>query len=238
MGNRMRVSASLLIATAWVLVVSVSVSAAPVVEHTGDTNPLTEGWSSLFGDGISVGPAGPPASWAITGSANGAGWYTWVPTSQHVADAMADGWALEATVQAAAGGDTGSAALWFAIPGIDRYVLNIESDGVTQTVNAVTYAYSWDTGSAFASPAGPHAYRIRYDPQAATADVFVDGVERISNWGGDGYITTGGVNWGVGSGAAVGTGSYSHVAFTILPEPASLTLLLVGGCAALWARRR
>lgn len=92
---------------------------------------------------------------------------------------------------------------------------------------------------------GYHLYELVYDPVAASADLFVDGIELVSNMVGN--ATSGGqkrVMWGAMHSPDTGQGNYNFVRFAnspaaVVPVPAA-AVLFAGALGALGAlgRRR
>jgi hypothetical protein len=82
-----------------------------------------------------------------------------------------------------------------------------------------------------------HLFELIYDPSAGSADLFADGVERLSDYTGfvdsDGYSR---VQWGSAQSDMTGHGNYNLVQFSVVPEPIS-SLLFVGGGTLLAGRR-
>ena len=74
---------------------------------------------------------------------------------------------------------------------------------------------------------------MRFDPLSGTADLFVDGIERISDYGGN-TINTGSslVQFGAAQSNSAGHGHYNLVQFSTVPEPSSTVLFLVGSMFA------
>jgi hypothetical protein len=87
---------------------------------------------------------------------------------------------------------------------------------------------------------GYHMYELIYDPSSNSADLFVDGVERLSNYTGrPGIVPDPLVFWGARHGA--GQGNFNLVQFAIVPEPSAVALftVLVLLCGTtVWRRRR
>lgn len=78
-----------------------------------------------------------------------------------------------------------------------------------------------------------HRYELVYDPGSLTADLFVDGVEQISNWGGS-AIAENAVRFGDVSGAGGGVVNYNLVQWEA-PEPTTAALLALGA-VVMWRR--
>ena len=85
---------------------------------------------------------------------------------------------------------------------------------------------------------GYHQYKLVYDRVAGNADLFIDGVERISNFAGNTAINggTSSMFWGATGDTVFGRGNYNFVQVAI-PEPGSGTLILLAS-ASILARRR
>jgi hypothetical protein len=87
---------------------------------------------------------------------------------------------------------------------------------------------------------GYHTYQLRFDPVTQTANLFVDGVDRLQNYAGH---TSFALNRGLVFGAVSGgTGNFNQVQLvTGVPEPASLALLgpvVAGALGAAVGRKR
>jgi hypothetical protein len=74
---------------------------------------------------------------------------------------------------------------------------------------------------------GYHLYQLRYDPVSASADLFVDGVERLSNYFGVPGINVPRVGWGAGGGPGTGQGNFAAVRFAVVPEPGTAAITCV-----------
>src|SRR5437879_3933932 len=75
-----------------------------------------------------------------------------------------------------------------------------------------------------------HLYELRFDPTTHSADLFVDEIERLSNYGGFSIA----VFWGAGSSADTGQVNYNLVRFEVasaqtVPEPDTAYLFGSGG---------
>ncbi len=86
---------------------------------------------------------------------------------------------------------------------------------------------------------GYHTYDLLYDPTAGTADLFIDGTERLSDiWPIIQYAPAE-VYFGNGT-AAVGGANWNSVSFAIVPEPSTWGIALGGVAllAGIWSRRK
>jgi hypothetical protein len=68
-----------------------------------------------------------------------------------------------------------------------------------------------------------HRYDLVFDPVNDSADLFVDGVERVSDFPGYALAATT-FGFGNGSSADTGQGNFNAVQFIVVPEPASVLL--------------
>ncbi len=104
-----------------------------------------------------------------------------------------------------------------------------EGNGLNPT--GITYT---DTG---AGP-GYHDYKMAYDPVAGGADLFIDGVKRISNYQGNPNVdNTPRVFFGAAGNQGIGTGYYNRISVEV-PEPGCASLMLMGALGLLRRRRR
>ena len=97
-----------------------------------------------------------------------------------------------------------------------------ESDG-----DPIVRAMTGQSGNTILGPtftlqsagSGYHLYELIYDPVAGSADLFVDGIERISDFEGLALVVAPNVGWGAGSSADVGEGRYNLVQFEVTSVP-------------------
>jgi hypothetical protein len=231
-------------------------ASAGVIQHAGTTAPASEDaylteagvqpW--LLTDEVGPNPTfeGPVdgIAWQIAGAGSGQSGYSYNrPVT--LADRNAgnvNGWSLSATLRVPTAGDNASFAvlvgyldgnrIWYMDFGTqadgDPFV-ELQHDATTVS----TYALEG------AGNSGYHNYELLYDPVAGTADLFVDGVERISNFGGWNIGITPQVVFGDG-GDDAGTGNYALVRWatpgSLIPEPGSAAVLLIGTLALLKRR--
>jgi len=218
-------------------------AAATIFSHSGSANPTTEGWSEIGAQiGIGKGPViddngtGLDA-WFISDSStagNSLLHYTIYPSLAQVTEAAANGWTYSARLRMVEG-TTGIYDGMFIDygDGTTIYLLTFDraSDGDPIVVADGFASYTLEG----AGDGSYHQYEMIYDPIASNVDIFVDGVERISNYTGTASTTTR-VAWGAAGSNATGQGNYSSVQFSVVPEPSS-TAMLIGGIAMLAALR-
>lgn len=213
-------------------------NAGIIFSHYGNTDPTTEGWTQAA-NGATFGPVtndGGVNAWNVTDSGvNTGGGYVVVPNAAQVANGNSLGWVLRANLRVLG-----------ATMGLHEDMMVLYRDGVT----------SWDVRFGLQSDGDPivylalpgpnsgwlsyalegvgstyHLYELMYDPVALNADLFVDGIERISNYAGYSLNQTQ-IFWGAGSTADTGAANYNLVQFTepttAVPEPSTLALFAAG----------
>ncbi len=226
-------------------------------EHTGNTDPATEGWIVSNNSNLEAGPVtndqGFDAWFVRDNSTTASNFIHQIPTLEQTQEAWAKGWALRARLRVVESLEQNAGGLVFVeynslLPGnLRRFSLAFvnETDGDT---TVVAYNGSNDifngvlTGPRFTlegSNGGYHLYEWVFDPTTATADLFVDGVERISDWAGHQRsvnVVSSRVGWGSGGSISLGEANYNFIQFEIVPEPTTLGIFTVGGVFLL--RRR
>ena len=224
--------------------------AADVFLHQGNADPLTEGWLHNEGLDSLVGPLTGDMGYdawyvddnsTISGSADY--YYQWL-TPEQTAGGLAAGWRATIRVRVTDLADTMHGSVHFNYRTENwRWQFNFGSDNLgSQTGLAMGADVYPPTGvSVVAGDSGYHLYEIVFDPGSGFADVFIDGVERISNW--QGYampLYTPYVSFGSLASIDTGQGNYNLVRLDILPEPATIAFLgvgLVGMIARVRAKR-
>ncbi len=204
--------------------------ASIVASHSGSADPTTEGWTANpFGGGVPVGPIvdeGTPA-WFVDDTNSTAGYfYRRNVTALEVVDAATIGWTLTTTLRVPSSERAGLSASPFVAysdgvkiwhMGFDvvagatvvQLVSTFSPDPVNSTTNGPRYMLS--------GPSAYNTFELRFDPGSATADLFIDGVERISDHAGWVQSDIPSVNWGAGSSTDIGLGHFNAVSFTIAP---------------------
>ncbi|MEM6279600.1 MAG: hypothetical protein AAF733_08985 [Verrucomicrobiota bacterium] len=208
--------------------------------HVGNVDPTLEGWSiggSLApnnGVGIVVGPITNDAgsgldAWFVDDTSNAVSSnqsYFQTPTSGEVADGNTLGWILSTTIRIPDASVTAAASPFLLYRDGTRswdiyFGSDADSDPVVLLPNGGG-AFPNFSGLSFTiegAGATYHTFDLIYDPIATTADLYIDGVERLSDYAGISLVTSPGVGWGSGSSADIGQGNFNTVQFSIVPEP-------------------
>jgi large repetitive protein len=208
--------------------------AIPVFTHVGATNPTTEGWAAIgLGFSVTTGPLTPDPgtgtdAWSVVDPSTAGGsvrLYEQVPTAATHSMAASQGWSLstEARFLQTGTGTFPAMNLEYAT-GSTRYVLAFDREDITG--NPIVQLVDVATGAGYIGPTftlvgagdgGYHTYDLIYDPTAMSADLFVDGIERLSDYTGfAGAIDR--VVWGAGASDGTGQGHFSSVVFSVGPN--------------------
>jgi len=225
---------------------------AMVVTHTGANDPTTEGFTlsnpSSTNSASALTPDGTTGldAWQIVDNDSGASnafiLYEHTLTGSQLTDATNDGWRLSAKVRVPNADETPGAAIGFdfffdgkffrvalgSTAGGDTLVDVLASNGTFTNVDTLT-------GLNY------HDIVLDYDPVADEVDLLIDNTLAANNLAGftpGGSPPPGRLRFGSLSSTDTGTGNWNQVQFTIVPEPASLALLGLGGLCMLGGRFR
>ena len=235
-----------------------SARAEVLFQHNGNANPLTEGWTPIGplapgSGGITTGPVTNDLglginAWSTDDNSTQDGSYvqytaTVAPTQLN--NANTNGWRLTTTLRIVDIPDTADFSIYAQyINGTRAYsmVFGSEADGdpiiTLVSDNDITPA----PGAQFTfdgAGSGYHSYELVFDPLSAAASLYVDGIERLSNY--TGYDDVGTiVGWGAGGSASLGQGNFAFVQFEVsaVPEPGSIVLSIMTACALAMHWRR
>lgn len=220
--------------------------------HTGKTDPNTEGWTPSWEIAGEFGPLTNDAgsgfdAWftddnsSITLDSGAA--YRQVPTASQIAQGSAFGWMLTTRMRVVDIPDTlgpfGVSNVVLYRDGTRSWQMRFGSQDDGDPIVVVDEAGGSATTFNFeGGGSGYHLYGLVFDPTAGNADLFVDGIERLSNLTGF-LIAQTSVSWGNGSTFDTGQGNYNLVEFAVAtPEPATLLLLGTGLAGLGFTRRR
>jgi hypothetical protein len=219
--------------------------AETVFVHTGNTNPLTEGWTTEgFAQDTTFGPItndGGFDAWYVSDNSFELGshfQYLQTLTDGQVTRANTNGWTLTAKMRVDVNNPPGLSPFMEYTDGILRFVLGFgRGDGddfklilwdggctsrLCFRVTGEVYTFE-DAGDSY------HEYQLVYDPSAGSADLYIDGIERASNYEGGVHPPSGvgRVGWGSLHDTGGGAGRYNFVHFEIVPEPSSVVPVVV-----------
>ncbi len=207
-----------LLATALVAIfvtaVATSAFATTIVQHQGSTTPSTEGWSWYSsGTGVTTGPvindSGKNAYFTQDSDGSGSGLGSWrcaLSTTQASYLQNKD-WTL--TVDMRVVGSSvpvnGTVAIYLSYATKSWQLMF----GSTAAGNAIVSAMSGQTYTS--TTGGYHTYELRYDSQTGSADLYVDGADRIGGWTGDAGYDIRLLSWGAAATPSTGRGNWSSV---------------------------
>lgn len=224
-------------------------------QHTGTNNPTTEGWTLLPVSGTTtMGPIvdSGTQTWSITNSAPGdTGAFSIVPTPAEVTAAATRGWSLQTTLRVTSPSETpGGSMLSLYRDGTTSYQMHFGSDSAGNAIVVLSDNSGFDstTGARFTVPGGSvfNTFELIYSPSAGSADLFVNGVEKLSDYTGFALSQTM-LSWGDGStrdltglepGTNTSAGNYFENVFSIAPVPEPGTALFGFACIGVAAFRR
>ena len=213
-------------------------SAGMIVQHSGATNPTTEGFT-LYGDS-GQGSALTPDSgyginaWATLDNTSSVCYYQHSPTSQEQQDAADLGYTVTAKMRIVeANKPLDETALLYIRLNSGRFVMKFETDA--QAIPTLyLYNGSGDWAQYTLSSAGYHTYSIKFDGATDTADLLVDGAAVLTGLSPNIDVGEEKVFFGNSEGKSTGyQTNWASYEFSIVPEPVTMSLLVVGGLAML-----
>lgn len=193
-----------------------------VAEHSGDADPVSEGWSSVgAGTGVTtgavVGDVGGFDAWSIDDASAAVGSnlsYELVPSAPQIAAAAARGWNLTVRLRIPTFPDTGPAGESIVVSyddGATHYAMRFHADAAGRLSVVLT-----DDGPESSHDVlldGYHVFHLRYTPSLGTATLWVDGVAEINNYDGLATLGSAAIRFGSIDDADTGHAHYSLVAF-------------------------
>jgi hypothetical protein len=242
--------AVLIWAAAILCALTTTVASASVIEHTGSNQPdAGEGWElyNYYGGSVAFPITNDDGhdAWAVQKTDAGQELvYSYQLTSDQATQAQSLGWNVDAVLRVVDVDDDPDFAVsvHFAV-GATRYDMAFGSTAQSDPIVMLVTSYDGNglnpVGITYtATGSGYHDYKLVYDPVAGGADLFIDGIERISDYQGNPNLdNTPRVFFGAAGNQGTGTGYYNHIAVEV-PEPASAGLLLIGAAGLLRRRRR
>lgn len=220
-----------------------------IIAHDGDSDPVSEGWIHDERPNCTVGPVTGDLGYEAwftsdnSTSTGSVGRYYHLLTEQQAAAARDLGWSATIRVRVTeTSDDPYGAVVFFFNEGNRSWILNFGSDGSgNQLVRAQTADIYPPTGiTTVNADGGYHLYDIVYDPVSATASVSIDGLQWLSDWGAYDYVDVlvRGVRFGSIASPDTGRGNWNQVRLDIVPEPATVGLVLFGGLILLRQKKR
>ncbi len=219
-----------------VLGVSQAAIATTVASHLGMNAPSSEGWSKVPGSASGVvegalDDGGTPV-WVIDDQSNVQGstlLYTHSVSDPDIALGNAGGWVLRVVLRVPSSDVTDDGSIFAGYrDGATGWQMNWAHDAQGDTVvklftDANVFPILGPTATVLGS-SSYNTYELVYDPIAMSADLFINGVERISDYIGLPGGQVGNekqVLFGAGRSAIAGEGRYREVTLSV-PEPAAL----------------
>jgi len=194
-------------------------SATVFVQHSGSTNPGTEGFTNDVSGPVYGSPVLSPPAWNMTGSWN-TNYNQFLLTAAQSAALWSETWTLTAIMQnLSTGSGFGSGIYADVLVANQRFDIDLSADGAGDQVLS-------DSGSSPYTIAGLGTdyatFKMVYSPTSHTVDYYVNGTLAISNSPGVSEnfpsVLFGGVD-----------GNFSLVSLTTaVPEPSTWALMLVG----------
>ena len=238
---------SLLIILITLVILTGHIEASVIFSHTGSTDPTNEGWVVE----PSFAPSGRPSSGGISNDAGsgfnawfinddlstlGSTWfYTKTPTPEENNQANTFGWTLRARLRIVDTPDLVSnagAIIFEYADGVTSYrmALGAEADGdpiVLLTDGGSTNGSTEATGASFTLDGGGngyHLYEMVFDPVIGSVDLFIDGIERLSDYTGIASTLFNRVAWGAGSSFDTGQSNWNLVEWNVMPTQSMTSL--------------
>ena len=215
---------------------------AAIISHSGDSSPLSQGWSRLSnspaaGSEGGIDDAGVHA-WQVsdTSITDASFSYRYQLAPTELAKAVSSGWSLSARFRIVDANDVpgGSIGLSFRTDTTAYDILIGADAGVPRLILPTDTGQEDLTLTGLGS--GYHEYQLKYDPVSDSADLSVGGTTVLSNWGGADFSTGSfglqqSVFFGANSVPDTGTVNFASVSLAAVPEPSAVVLALV--CAVI-----
>ena len=212
-------------------------------EHSGSNNPTTEGWTHNIGQGGNTSSGSVAGAWYFEDTSVDLNtWETYLqtPDSTQISNGSLHGWSLSTTLSMLAGssGEFNSIYADYG-DGVTDWAMTFGTDGNGDPMVLLGNSYQGTLHGSYTVGGGAgefHTYSLVFDPGEGSVDLFVDGVERISDYTGAAYSSER-VSFGAGASNGTGLAHFSSVQFTVVPEPISSTLFIVVGATVVGFKR-
>jgi hypothetical protein len=204
-----------------------------VIQHTGATDPLTEGYTKLGpGSGYPVINDMGVNAWVAPGISNLNVFYNYILTPRQQAESAGAGWILSADLRIT----TTNSFPMFGLT-LDGYGLNFGSDS-----NGNQYVLYGSGGTDHVTLPGSsyNDYQLVYDASLGTVSLWINGIVYANNIFTNQHETyLQEVSWGSGYyGAQIAQANWNMVSLVITPEPSTICLLLLGTGILFYVSRR
>ena len=229
----------------------VTTDGAVIYSHDGEANPTTEGWGRFeeagAGAGLTQERSLPGEAWRIQDVSSVVGSYVHYrrePSPKLNALAASIGWELSTTIRLPDNAPNLNSA--------NGFFVSYSREGVsyqmffTRTANGdPRVTVRGDFGGSYTleglGDSDFHSYSLVYDPVEMSVDLYVDGVERISNYLGENDGLEDRIGWGASGGSPQAMADFAEVTFSVpaIPEPSTpLLMVLAGGMLTIRRSRR
>jgi hypothetical protein len=200
-----------------------------VIQHSGATDPITEGWNGLGGYPI-TNDLGVNA-WSMPEPNNLADLYQYAPTSQEQAELSSAGWTYSINARIATSnaplGQLGyfDAVLWGSPAAIAVLFFGSTTNG--DPVVRLKCGSISDTITLTGAGSTYNLYQLQYDVSVDTASLWINGVDYLSNipLTNQNIVT---VAWEGGGSPAYERVNWNLVSLEITPEPSTVALFGLG----------
>jgi hypothetical protein len=214
-----------------------------IIQHTGNTDPLTEGFvGGAYGSAPITNDLGFNA-WATPSSTNAFSNYGYTLSPQQQLGSIGADWSFTVNVRVAtanvtntpfyAGLDVGSEGhyrLYFgSAPNGDPYVAYplLNYGDISNVINLP------GAGSTY------NNYQLIYDASADTASLWINGVEYANNISPlEPDYGFGAVDWGCGGSSTYAQANWNSISLEIVPEPSTWSVIMLGSGVLIYVRRK
>ena len=209
-----------------------------IFQHSGATDPLTEGFDKALapGNGYPVINDMGANAWVTPGISNLNVFYSYVLTPQQQAESAGAGWTLSADLRITTTNSYPVFSLLLDGYGAG-YGLDFGSDPNGEQFVDYLGGSAALGGRVTLAGSNYNNYQIRYDPSADTLSLWINGEEYASNFSTNRAAYLVEVGWGSGYyGAQNAQANWNLVSLEITPEPSAMALFGLG--ALIVAARR
>ncbi|HEY5042127.1 MAG TPA: PEP-CTERM sorting domain-containing protein [Verrucomicrobiae bacterium] len=214
-----------------------------LVQHSGSADPTTEGFSLNIGPGITVGPVTNDLgmdAWRTTATSGGIGLfgYQQLLTPQQQTQVTGSDWMMSVTLRIVqssdtiqhifAGFNTGSQGfgLGFGLNGNGDPFVEVDESSLSPIYTLAGAGSSYNN------------YELIYNSANNLASLWVDGVDEINNISGIQTSSSPMLVWGMSQPRATSFEANWNLVSLSVPEPSPSWLLLIGGGAWFYLRRK